>query len=228
MAEQRQQSVAAMRTEYTRGQLLETNVPAEPVALFRDWLNEAIEAGVHEPNAMMLATVNSARQPSARMVLLKGIDERGLRFFTNYSSRKAEELEANPHAALVFWWGDLERQVRVEGAVERLSDEESDTYYNSRPRGSRLGAWVSAQSAVIDGRAVLENRLRELEERHANSEPPRPDFWGGYRVVPDMIEFWQGGPNRLHDRLRYRLAATDPAWAEAATESAWQIERLSP
>ncbi len=214
--------LANFRHEYTRARLVRDDAPAEPFALFQRWLQDAIDANVHEPNAMTLATVDAGGRPSARVVLLKGLDsdpagEQGFRFFTNYKSRKAQNLADNPHAALVFWWDALERQVRIEGAVGKLSDADSDAYYQSRPKGSRLGAWASAQSTVIESREVLEERLAELETRYAESDPPRPDFWGGYRLVPSLVEFWQGGPNRLHDRLRYLPAG-----------EGWRVERLAP
>ena len=207
-----------IRKEYERGRLLESDAPGDPLTLFGAWLESALQSGIREPNAMTLATATPGGLPAARVVLLKGFDARGFTFFTNYASRKGLELAANPHAALCFWWGPLERQVRVEGAVERLPPEESDAYYASRPLGSRLGAHVSAQSSVIAGRAVLEARLAELEAQYAGAAPPRPDSWGGYLVVPAAIEFWQGGPNRLHDRLRYTRQ----------TGGGWLLERLAP
>ena len=213
--------IADFRHEYTRDRLTRNDAPAEPFALFQTWLQAAIDAAQHgdlrEPNAMTLATVDAHGRPSARVVLLKGLDGQGFRFFTNYESRKAHDLAANPHAALVFWWDALERQVRIEGAVSKLSAAESDAYYNSRPKGSRLGAWASAQSTVIESRDVLEARLAELQAQYAEIDPPRPDFWGGYRLVPSLVEFWQGGPNRLHDRLRYLREG-----------EGWRVERLSP
>ncbi len=209
-----------MRKEYAAGRLLEGDVPAEPLALFAAWMAAAVDAGLREPNAMTLATATPDGRPSARVVLLKGVDARGLAFYTNYQSRKGQELAANPWAALCFWWGPLERQVRIEGPVEPLPAAESDAYFQSRPRGSRLGAWVSQQSAVIPGRAQLEARLAALEQEYAGSDPPRPPHWGGYLLVPQMVEFWQGGPHRLHDRLRYTRDDT------AAT--AWHLDRLSP
>jgi pyridoxamine 5'-phosphate oxidase len=166
---------------------------------------------------MTLATADAAGRPSARMVLLKGFDERGFVFYTNYGSRKAGELDANPAAALVFWWPPLQRQVRVEGNVERVSREESEAYFRTRPLGSQLGAWASAQSQVIAGRAELERRLEELTARYGDGDVPLPPFWGGYRIRPEVVEFWQNRPNRLHDRLRYRR-----------TPTGWTIDRLSP
>ena len=207
-----------LRVDYRRGRLLEHQADADPLQTFAAWLAEAGDAGLHEPNAMTLATVDADGRPSARIVLLKGVDAAGFAFFTNYESRKAQELAANPWAALVFWWGVLERQVRVEGKVEKLSPAESDAYYQSRPKGSRIGAWVSAQSRVIPNRQVLEQRWEELAAEYAERDPARPPFWGGYRLVPTTLEFWQGGPNRLHDRLRYRRSET----------GGWEIDRLSP
>lgn len=209
-----------LRKEYERGRLLEADVPSDPFALFEEWLRGAVEAGLREPNAMTLATADASGRPSARVVLLKGFDPRGFSFFTNYESRKGQELAANPHAALCFWWGSLERQVRIEGAVERLPAAESDAYFGSRPPGSRLGALVSRQSQVIPGRHVLESRLAELEAQYTGTTPERPEWWGGYLVIPARFEFWQGGPHRLHDRLCYER--------DAATPFGWQIERLSP
>lgn len=206
-----------LRKEYERGHLLEADVPAEPLSLFEEWLRAAAEAGLREPNAMTLATATPDGRPSARVLLLKGFDARGFSFYTNYASRKGQELAANPWAAICFWWGPLERQVRIEGLVEKLPAEESDAYYQSRPLGSRLGAWVSAQSQVIPGRAVLEARLASVQEQYAAGEPPRPPHWGGYLLRPASIEFWQGGPNRLHDRILYTLV-----------EGSWRVERLSP
>jgi pyridoxamine 5'-phosphate oxidase len=207
-----------LRREYTRRGLREEDLAAEPFSQFRAWFDEIARSGVREPNAMTLATATPDGRPSARMVLLKGFDARGFVFYTNFESRKGGELTANPYAALVFFWVELERQVRVEGRVERVSAEESDAYFASRPEGSRLGAWASQQSAVLPGRAPLEARYEELERRYDGREIPRPPFWGGYRVVPESVEFWQGRENRLHDRLRYRRQ----------TDDSWVIERLSP
>jgi pyridoxamine 5'-phosphate oxidase len=208
----------ALRVEYRRGRLLEEQVDPDPLATFAAWFAETQAAGIYEPSAMTLATAGAGGRPSARMVLLRGVDQRGFRFFTNYDSRKGEELAANPWAALVFWWGPLERQIRVEGRVEKLTSAESDDYFHSRPRGAQLGAWVSAQSQVIANRQVLEARLQQLEGLYVGQEPPRPSNWGGYRLIPNAIEFWQGGPNRLHDRLRYTLQ----------DDRVWRLERLAP
>jgi pyridoxamine 5'-phosphate oxidase len=209
--------VARLREEYTRAGLRESEADPNPMEQFRGWFGEALAADLHEPNAMTLATATPDGRPSARVVLLKGFDERGFVFYTNYEGRKSRELEANPRAALLFYWGELERQVRVEGRVWRVPDRESDAYFAGRPRGSQLGAWASEQSRPVRDRGALERRLRELEGEYEGREVPRPAFWGGYRVVPETMEFWQGRENRLHDRLRYRRA-----------EGGWKIERLQP
>lgn len=211
-------SIADLRREYMLQGLDEASVDPNPIRQFRQWFAEAVQAELPEPNAMTLATVAADNRPSARMVLLKDADEAGFVFYTNYESRKGRELAQNPWAALVFWWVELERQVRVEGFVGRVTAEESDAYFRSRPYGSRLGAWASQQSQVIAGRAVLERRLEELTAAYQDREVPRPPYWGGYRLKPTVIEFWKGRPNRLHDRLQYRLH----------DDGAWLIERLSP
>jgi pyridoxamine 5'-phosphate oxidase len=209
--------VADLRRDYTRAGLSEPDLHPDPVTQFRSWFEDALAADLHEPNAMTLATVTPEGRPSARVVLLKGFDERGFVFYTNYEGRKAREMEANPYAALVFYWGELERQVRVEGRVARVAEEESDAYFASRPRGSRLGAWASEQSRPVEGREALESRLRELEAEYSGRDVPRPPFWGGYRVEPDAVEFWQGRENRLHDRFVYRRAG-----------GGWEVGRLQP
>jgi pyridoxamine 5'-phosphate oxidase len=206
-----------MRREYARAALAEADVDPDPVVQFGRWFEQAEQAGLLEPTAMTLATATPDGRPSARMVLLRGVDERGFCFYTNYESRKGAELAANPRAALVFWWGELERQVRVEGPVERTSRSESEAYFHSRPPGSQLSAAASPQSRVIDDRAALERRVTELATGHRDGELPLPDFWGGFRLTPEVVEFWQGRPNRLHDRLRYRRAG-----------DTWRIERLAP
>jgi pyridoxamine 5'-phosphate oxidase len=210
--------LAGLRENYNLGGLRESDVDANPFVQFEKWFGEAKAAGVKEPNAMTLATCGADGQPSARVVLLKGLDESGFVFYTNYESRKGRDLEENPKAALAFFWADLERQVRIQGNVTRVSRAESEAYFNSRPVGSRLGAWASQQSAVVPSRKVLEDRYAELEARYANQPVPLPPFWGGFRLEPDSLEFWQGRPSRLHDRLRYRRAEG----------GAWIIERLSP
>jgi pyridoxamine 5'-phosphate oxidase len=206
------------RKEHGLSCLREEDLDPDPIRQFQAWFDEAALSEVPEVNAMALATATPDGRPSVRMLLLRGVDERGFTFFTNYDSRKARELEDNPYAAMVFFWHDLERQVRVDGRVERVAAEESDRYFQSRPPGSCLGAYVSPQSAVIPGREVLETRFRELESQYAEGPIPRPANWGGYRLIPDSIEFWQGRPNRLHDRLRYTRRPL----------GGWLIERLAP
>jgi pyridoxamine 5'-phosphate oxidase len=208
---------ADLRRDYARAGLSEADAADDPLAQFERWFGEALAAGLPEPNAMTLATATPDGRPSARVVLLKGFDARGFVFFTNRHSRKGRELAANPHAALAFFWPELERQVRVEGVVTPTSDDESDAYFASRPLASRLGAWASPQSEVIAGRDVLDHNLAELAARFGG-DVPRPPHWGGYRVGPDAVEFWQGRPSRLHDRLRY---ARRP-------EGGWLRERLAP
>jgi pyridoxamine 5'-phosphate oxidase len=207
-----------LRREYRRGRLEEATMDRNPLNVFAEWLELAVESQIWEPNAMTLATATPSGAPSARVVLLKGFDARGFTFFTNYESRKGRELDGNPEAAAVFWWGPLERQVRIEGKVAKLAPVESDAYYLSRPFGARIGAWTSPQSQVIAGRQVLDERWRHLEETYRQQDLARPPYWGGYRLAPRVIEFWQGGENRLHDRLRYTLQPT----------AAWIIERLAP
>lgn len=208
----------SLRREYTRAGLSEEDAAADPIEQFRRWFGEALAADLHEPNAMTVATATPDGRPSARIVLLKGFDERGFVFYTNYEGRKGRELEENPYGALVFYWGELERQVRVEGRVVRVSGEESDAYYESRPRVSRLGAWASEQSRTVRDRGMLEDRLRDLDRRYGE-EVPRPPFWGGYRVEPASVEFWQGRENRLHDRLWY---------SRPGVPGEWKITRLQP
>lgn len=211
-------SVADLRTDYARGGLDETEVDADPIRQFEVWFDAARAAGGQEPNAMTLATATADGRPSARVVLLKGVDERGFVFYTNYEGRKGRELAENPRAALTFYWPALERQVRIEGTVERVSREESEAYFASRPLGSRLGASLSKQSEVIPNRAVLATAYARVAAEHADGEVPLPEFWGGYRVAPETIEFWQGRRSRLHDRLRYARE----------TDGRWRVERLSP
>ena len=206
------------RAEYTARGLTEADLDPDPFVQFQQWLDAAIAANLIEPTAMTLATATPEGRPSARMVLLRGFDEQGFVFYTNNDSRKGAELAANPWAALVFYWGALERQVRVEGAVEPVSAAESDAYFATRHPGSRLGAWASPQSRPIPDRAVLEQRLAELEAQYPDGQIPRPPHWGGYRVTPASLEFWQGRPNRLHDRLRYRRQP----------DGLWLVERLAP
>jgi pyridoxamine 5'-phosphate oxidase len=211
-------SISGVRREYALGGLSEDQLAADPLEQFRVWLNQTLEADPLDPTAMTLATADRDGRPSARVVLLKGYDERGFVFFTNYGSQKGRELAENPRAALVFFWSKFDRQVRVEGTVERTSREESEEYFQSRPPAARLGAWASAQSRVIAGREVLERQVVEVTERFGDGPVPLPDFWGGFRVRPEVLEFWQGRPSRLHDRIRYTRLP----------EGGWRIERLSP
>jgi len=209
--------LADLRKEYTQRGLHETEAADDPVEQFRRWFEQAVSAQLPEPNAMTLATCTPDGRPSARIVLLKGYNGNGFTFFTSYEGRKAKELDSNPRAALVFYWPELERQIRIEGTIERTSSEESDAYFATRPRNSQLGAWASSQSSVVASREVLERRWAELQARYANQPVPRPPHWGGYRLIPTVFEFWQGRPSRLHDRLRYRRSPTG-----------WVRERLSP
>lgn len=210
-------SIPDLRKEYTLRGLHERDLLSDPFAQFARWFSEAASIGLIEPNAMTLATVRSDGQPSARMVLMKEFDQRGFTFYTNYESDKGADLAANPAVALSFYWPELERQVRIEGVAERVSAEEADAYYASRPLGSRLAAWASPQSRVIAGRAELEARIAEVTTRFPTEDVPRPAHWGGYRVRPIRIEFWQGRQNRLHDRMRFRRE-----------DETWVIERLAP
>jgi len=208
--------LTALRRDYRHARLDETDVDEDPLVQFKVWLDEALRAELDEPYAMTLATVDAGGQPSARIVLLRGADERGLAFFTNYDSRKGRELATQGRAALLFYWAPLERQVRIEGRVSRVSDADSDDYFARRPRGSCIGAWASPQSAVIPDRQWLERRVEDYHREHGESVP-RPPNWGGYRLLPERFEFWQGRESRLHDRLVYRQDAGH-----------WVVERLAP
>lgn len=209
--------ISSIRKEYKLHSLNEKDVNANPINQLKLWLDEAVEARIPEPTAMALATSTPTGRPSIRMVLLKEIDDKGLVFFTNYESYKARQLEGNPFAAVLFFWPDLERQVRIEGVVEKVSIEESDKYFAERPEGSKIGAWASEQSSVIPSRLYLELKTAEYYNNYKNREIPRPDNWGGYRIIPSMFEFWQGRESRLHDRIRYQL-----------NNKNWLIERLAP
>ena len=211
------QDLAQMRRSYEQAALDETHVLADPLAQFQHWFDEAVNAKVPEPNAMTLATVGASGRPSTRVVLLKGLDERGLVWYTNYQSRKGQELAGNDQAALQFFWPELERVVRIEGRVQKIPAPESDAYYATRPLGSRIGAWASPQSQVIDSREVLEATWAQNQAQQG-ADPVRPPHWGGYRLAPDYWEFWQGRSSRLHDRLCFTRQA----------DAAWRIKRLAP
>jgi pyridoxamine 5'-phosphate oxidase len=210
-------SLSDLRKDYVSSGLSEASLDPNPFQQFSRWFQQALDAALPEPNAMTLATATREGKASARIVLLKSFDEQGFVFYTNYESQKGKELAENPYAALVFHWIELERQVCAAGRVSRVSREESESYFHSRPVGSQLGAWASRQSQVISGREILEDRLKQLEKDYRDKLIPLPSDWGGFRLAPEMIEFWQGRPNRLHDRLRYRLL-----------DRRWVIERLAP
>lgn len=211
-------SIADLRKEYSSESLLETDVEANPIDQFEKWWSQAISSQIDEANAMTLATASADGMPSARIVLLKGFDKKGFVFFTNYESFKGVQMGENPKACLVFFWKELERQVRITGLVKKVSEKESDDYFLSRPQGSRVGAWTSPQSRVIESRDWLDDRYRKLSEEFQNKEVKRPPHWGGYVVAPVIIEFWQGRPSRLHDRIQYSLE----------DDGSWKIERLAP
>jgi pyridoxamine 5'-phosphate oxidase len=210
-------SIAHLRRDYRHATLTEVDVDADPIVQFERWFAEALRAEVHEPNAMFLATATPDAYPSGRIVLLKAVDQRGFVFYTDYRSRKGQELSDNPHASLCFFWPELERQVRIAGAVQRVSRTESEEYFQSRPLPSRIGAWTSRQSAPLASRDALEKELAANQLRFGDGPVPLPDYWGGYRVVPDEVEFWQGRTNRLHDRIAFRREAGE-----------WHKRRLSP
>jgi pyridoxamine 5'-phosphate oxidase len=209
--------IASIRKEYQKHSLHENEVDVDPIQQFAKWWKAATESHIAEPNAMTLATCNSLGQPSARIVLLKTFTEKGFIFFTNYGSRKGTEIEENPKAALIFFWKELERQVRIEGTVSKIDKKDSDDYFASRPHGSKIGAWSSPQSQIITHREILDENVKQFEARFGDGNIERPTYWGGYIVEPKMIEFWQGRPSRLHDRIRYSLE-----------KASWKIDRLAP
>ena len=216
------QTLARLRREYGDRGLDLADLADDPVGMFRAWLDETVASGLHEPNAMVVTSVSAAGRPSSRMVLLKGLDERGFVFYTNLESRKAREIEANPHVSLLFPWQDLQRQVRVEGTASPVSAEENEAYFASRPRESQLGAWASPQSRVVASRSALDERYGGVLAQFAElDDVPLPPFWGGLRVEPQVVEFWQGRKGRMHDRLVYRRAADDPS-------APWTVDRLAP
>ncbi len=210
--------LTTLREEYTRNGLTKKDLDIDPFKQFEKWFQQATEAELAEPNAMSLATASAKGEPSIRTVLLKYFDEQGFVFFTNYESRKAQQIEENPHVALLFLWLPLERQIKMQGTAAKISTAESFSYFTNRPRGSQLGAWCSAQSSVISSRKLLEMKFEELKYKFEHGEIPLPSFWGGYRVKPTQFEFWQGRPNRLHDRFSYTLI----------NDKTWEITRLSP
>jgi pyridoxamine 5'-phosphate oxidase len=221
--------IADIRKDYKLASLEEADVASNPIDQFTRWWNEAVASQIDEVNAMTLATVNAAGVPAARIVLLKGYNPNGFIFFTNYESDKGKNLAQNPNAALVFFWKELERQIRIEGTVQKVSAEESDRYFNSRPASSRIGAWASPQSAVIENRLVIEQNVERYSSIFANDSIERPDHWGGYIVKPTSIEFWQGRSSRLHDRIRYKLETSDyNAATDTRSDANWKIERLAP
>jgi pyridoxamine 5'-phosphate oxidase len=211
------QELADLRREYSREALNRSSVDADPFVQFGKWMNEAIASEMLDATAMILSTVDAENRPSSRVVLLKGFDERGFRFFTNYGSRKSRELEANPNATIHFFWAELERQINIRGRVEKATREEAEEYFRTRPVESRLGAWASNQSETVSSRAELEKKFEEMRVKFSGDDVPLPPFWGGYRVTPDRFEFWQGRPSRLHDRICYTLE-----------NGVWNIIRLSP
>lgn len=222
-------AIADIRKDYKLASLEEADVASNPIDQFTRWWNDAVASQIDEVNAMTLATVNAAGVPAACIVLLKGYNPEGFIFFTNYESDKGKNLAHNPNAALVFFWKELERQIRIEGTVQKVSAEESDRYFNSRPASSRIGAWASPQSAVIENRLVIEQNVERYTSIFANDSIERPDHWGGYIVKPTSIEFWQGRSSRLHDRIRYKLETSGyNAATDNRTDANWKIERLAP
>lgn len=212
------ETIQNLRQEYTSATLSEKSVPADPISQFAKWFAEALDAGLYEPNAMTLATATTDGKPSARVLLLKGFDEKGFTFYTNYLSRKGKEISKNPAAAMVFFWGELERQVRIEGTLEKVSKEESEKYFHSRPRPSQLGAIASQQSQEINSREELEKKLKDAESQFSDKAIPKPSYWGGYILKPQIVEFWQGGAGRLHDRIVYKKSS----------KNSWKLVRLAP
>jgi pyridoxamine 5'-phosphate oxidase len=211
------QNLADLRQHYTKGGLEEHQIPDSPFILFNEWFLQAGELGVLEPNAMVISTVSADNKPSSRVVLLKGIEDGGFIFYTNYESRKGKELEHNPYISVLFFWPEAERQIRIEGKVSKISTETSKAYFVSRPRESQLGAWASAQSSIIQGRHSIEESYQQCLAQYEGNEIPLPDFWGGYIIHPSSFEFWQGRPSRLHDRMKYNKQ-----------QDSWHIVRLSP
>ncbi|MDF3077387.1 MAG: pdxH [Sphingobacteriaceae bacterium] len=211
-------TIENLRQDYRSATLTEKDAAPDPISQFANWFSQALDAGLYEPNAMTLATATHDGKPSARILLMKGFNHEGFTFYTNYLSRKGKEMAKNPVVALVFYWGELERQVRIEGTIEKLSKEESERYFHSRPKGSQIGAMASPQSQPIANREIIEKSLQQLEEKYSESEVPKPAYWGGYIVKPQTVEFWQGRTNRLHDRIEYRKI----------DKKKWKIVRLAP
>ena len=210
-------NIAELRRNYTKGGLLEDELPENPLKLFKTWMKQAVDSEVMEPNAMALATVKIVVAPNVRTVLMKGIEGDSIHFFTNYKSEKAMEIEENPNVSASFWWPELERQLRFSGVAEKLNEDQNEEYFSSRPRESQLGAWASDQSSPVENRVELEKKFREIEEKFDGREVPKPDYWGGYSICLEEIEFWQGRPGRLHDRIMYKKLGNE-----------WKMQRLQP